>query len=319
MEAALIVGLADLMGGSKFDELPQQTLRMALGDYPHTRALKSNEIKSASVALDFADIKPVYKAFAEMVRKTAYDVSEMAIVTYLQAKSHGKPLVLLPCVMLGRFQHGTLLYNSARGKLALSDLPGRRVGVRSYTQTTGTWLRGHLQNDYGVDIYKVKWVNFEDAHVLEYRDPPFVERAGEDKNLLKMVQDGELDAGIFGAELPTDPRLKSIIEDPDAETERWRAKHGVVPLNHMVVVTEKPVAIAARYGAGGLPDAEAVEGGGRRAEAGRDRLPSFRRGGLPAGAQDDHRLCGPAEAHPAAVRGRRTVRRHHPGACLTQM
>ena len=149
-----------------------------------------------------------------MVRKTAYDVSEMAIVTFLQAKSHGKPLVLMPCVMLGRFQHGTLLYNSARGKLSLSDLPGRRVGVRSYTQTTGTWLRGHLQNDYGVDIYRVNWVNFEDAHVLEYRDPPFVERAAEDKNLLKMVQDGELDAGIFGAELPTDPRLKSVIEDP---------------------------------------------------------------------------------------------------------
>jgi 4,5-dihydroxyphthalate decarboxylase len=74
--------------------------------------------------------------------------------------------------------------------------------------------------------------------VLEYRDPPFVERAADGKNLLKMVQDGELDAGIFGAELPTDPRLKSVIEDPDAETRRWRAQHGVVPLNHMVCVTE---------------------------------------------------------------------------------
>jgi 4,5-dihydroxyphthalate decarboxylase len=113
------------------------------------------------------------------------------------------------------------------------------VGVRSYTQTTGTWLRGHLQNDYGVDVSRVHWVNFEDAHVLEYRDPPFVERAAEGKTLLGMVQDGELDAGIFGAELPSDPRLKSIIDDPEAETRRWRAKHGVVPLNHMVVVTQK--------------------------------------------------------------------------------
>jgi len=216
----------------------QQALHIAIGDYPHTAALKNNAIKSDRVALDFADIKPVYKAFAEMVRKTAYDVSEMAIVTFLQAKSLGKPLVLMPCVMLGRFQHGTLLYNSERGKLSLSDLPGRRVGVRSYTQTTGAWLRGHLQNDYGVDIYRVNWVNFEDAHVLEYRDPPFVERAGDGKTLLQMVQDGELDAGIFGAELPADPRLKSVIEDPEAETKRWQASHGVVPLNHMVCVTE---------------------------------------------------------------------------------
>ena len=189
----------------------------------------------------------MYKAFAEMVRKTAYDVSEMAIVTYLQAKSHGKPLVLMPCVMLGRFQHGTLLYNSARGKL-VAVRSARHAGsaCAPTRQTTGTWLRGHLQNDYGVDIYRVNWVNFEDAHVLEYRDPPFVERAGDDKNLLKMVQDGELDAGIFGAELPADPRLKSVIEDPDAETERWQAKHGVVPLNHMVVRDRKPVAIEAR-------------------------------------------------------------------------
>ena len=215
-----------------------QALHIALGDYPHTVALKNNTIKSDRVALDFTGITPVYKAFAEMVRKTAYDVSEMAIVTFLQAKSLGKPLVLMPCVMLGRFQHGTLLYNSERGKLSMADLPGRRVGVRSYTQTTGAWLRGHLQNDYGVDIYRVNWVNFEDAHVLEYRDPPFVERAGDGKTLLAMVQDGELDAGIFGAELPADPRLKSVIEDPEAETRRWQAEHGVVPLNHMVCVTE---------------------------------------------------------------------------------
>jgi 4,5-dihydroxyphthalate decarboxylase len=216
----------------------QQTLRIALGDYPHTAALRNKTVTSEQVALDFADITPVYKAFAGMARQQAYDVSEMAIVTYLQAKAFGKPLVLLPCVMLGRFQHGTLLYNAERGTLSLADLPGRRVGVRSYTQTTGTWLRGHLQNDYGVDIGGIHWVNFEDAHVLEYRDPPFVERAADGKNLLAMVQHGELDAGIFGAELPNDPRLKSVIEDPVAETRRWHARHGVVPLNHMVVVTE---------------------------------------------------------------------------------
>jgi 4,5-dihydroxyphthalate decarboxylase len=216
----------------------QETLRIALGDYPHTEALHKKRITSDRVALNFVGLDPVYKSFAEMVRRSAYDVSEMAIVTYLQAKSHGKPLVLLPCVMLGRFQHGTLLYNTERGALSMADLPGRRVGVRSYTQTTGTWLRGHLQNDYGVDVSRMKWVNFEDAHVQEYRDPPFVERAGDDKNLLEMVQGGELDAGIFGAELPADPRLKSLIADAGAEALRWSAKHGVVPLNHMVVVTE---------------------------------------------------------------------------------
>jgi 4,5-dihydroxyphthalate decarboxylase len=218
----------------------QQTtrLRVALGDYAHTMPLKRKEIASPSIAFDFSEIKPVYKAFGAMIRELAFDVSEMAIVTYLQAKSHGKPIVLLPAVMMGRFQHHCMLYNAEHGRITPSDLSGRRVGVRSFAQTTGVWLRGHLQNDYGVDIGRVHWVSFEDAHVKEFRDPPGVERAGEDKNLGKMVISGELAAGIYGAELPDDKRLQSVIPDPEAAARQWHAKHGVVPLNHMVVVPE---------------------------------------------------------------------------------
>jgi 4,5-dihydroxyphthalate decarboxylase len=219
--------------------LTQMTrLRVALGDYPHTMPLKKKEIASQSIAFDFNEIQPVFKVFGTMVRERAFDVSEMAIVTYLQAKSHGKPLVLLPAVMMGRFQHHCMLYNAGEGRITPFDLPGRRVGVRSFAQTTGVWLRGHLQNDYGVDIGRVQWVTFEDAHVNEFRDPPGVERAGADKNLGKMLLNGELAAGIYGAELPDDRRLQSVIPDPETAARQWHAKHGVVPLNHMVVVTE---------------------------------------------------------------------------------
>jgi 4,5-dihydroxyphthalate decarboxylase len=214
------------------------TLRIALEDYPHTTPLKQREIVSDSIAFDFNDVKPVHKVFGQMVRERAFDVSEMAIVTYLLAKAHGKPLVLLPAVMMGRFQHNCMLYNAERGAITPSDLPGRRVGVRSFGQTTGVWLRGHLQNDYGVDPSLVHWVTFEDAHVAEYRDPPGVERAGADKDLNKMALDGGLDAAIYGAELPDDKRLQSVIPNPDAAVQQWHAKHGVVPINHMVVVTE---------------------------------------------------------------------------------
>src|ERR1019366_4241840 len=183
-------------------------LRVALGDYAHTVPLKNKQIASQSVTFDFNEVKPVYKVFGTMVRERAFDVSEMAIVTYLQAKSYGKPLVLLPAVMMGRFQHHCMLYNAERGRITPSDLPGRRVGVRSFAQTTGVWLRGHLQNDYGVDIGRVQWVSFEDAHVNEFRDPAGVERAGQEQNLGKMVLAGELAAGIYGAELPDDKRLQ---------------------------------------------------------------------------------------------------------------
>src|SRR6185295_14469028 len=98
------------------------------------------------------DIKPANKFFKPMVRELKFDISEMADVTAIQAKAYGKPSVLIPATVMGRSQHGTLLYNAARGTLTPSDLPGKRIGVRSYSQTTSTWLRGILQNDYGVDI-----------------------------------------------------------------------------------------------------------------------------------------------------------------------
>jgi 4,5-dihydroxyphthalate decarboxylase len=84
----------------------------------------------------------------------------------------------------------------------------------------------------------VQWVTFEDAHVKEFRDPAGVERAGADKNLSKMVLEGELAAGIYGQELPDDKRFQSVIPEPEAAARQWYAKHRVVPINHMVVVTE---------------------------------------------------------------------------------
>jgi 4,5-dihydroxyphthalate decarboxylase len=215
------------------------TLRAVLGDYPHTLPLKRGEIVSPSIRLAFEDIKPISRAFKPMVREQRFDVSELALVTFFQAKAYGKPLVLLPAVMLGRFQHGCMLYNAERGKLAPADLPGRRIGVRAYSQTTGVWLRGILQQEYGVDCRTMKWITFEDAHVAEYRDPEWAERAPEGKNLTDMLLAGEIDAAIYGAEMPDDPRLQSVIPDPDAAARDWYRKHGVVPVNHLVTVTGK--------------------------------------------------------------------------------
>jgi 4,5-dihydroxyphthalate decarboxylase len=214
------------------------TLSAAFDDYPHTLPLKHGEINSPRVAFAFSDIKPANRFFKPMVRELKFDVSEMAIATYVQAKAYGKPLVLMPATMMGRFQHGTILCNAAR-PLTPAELAGKRIGVRSYSQTTAVWVRGILENDYGVDLDKVRWVTFEDGHVAEYHEPERVERAGADKNLLKMLRAGELDAAIYGADLPNDPTLKSLIPDAEAAAQRWYARHTVVPINHMVVVTEK--------------------------------------------------------------------------------
>jgi 4,5-dihydroxyphthalate decarboxylase len=210
-------------------------LRTLLGDHPGTAALKNGSIRSDLVEFDFASYSPTNKGFKPMVREAAFDVSEMAIVTFLMAKSFGKPMVLLPDVVLARFQHGHALYNARAGKLAPRGLNGKRVGIRSFTTTTGAWLRGILANDYGVDLDSIDWVTFEEAHVAEFVDT--TKRAPAGKQIIQMLIDGELDA-VLG-EKSDHPDLKPLFADVAAEERAWFEKHGVVPINHMVVVSRR--------------------------------------------------------------------------------
>jgi 4,5-dihydroxyphthalate decarboxylase len=208
-------------------------LRTLLATYPHTAPLKNGDVTSARVTLDFKDVKPVWSGFKAMVRRQEFDVSEMAVVTYLIAKSFGKPMVLLPAVMTGRIQHAWAIYNGERGTLTPADLKGRRVGIRSFTTTTGAWLRGMFANDYGLDLASVRWITFEEPHVAEYVDT--TERAPEGKTIVAMLLDGEIDA-VLG-DRSDDPRVKSLFGDPVAAAQAWYQKHRIVPLNHMVVVS----------------------------------------------------------------------------------
>ncbi|HEU0291028.1 MAG TPA: phosphate ABC transporter substrate-binding protein, partial [Burkholderiales bacterium] len=209
-----------------------------LGDHPTTLALKRGEVASPRVALGIADVPQAFVAFKRVVRDLEFDVAELAIVTYLMAKAHGKPYVLLPVVVLSRFQHPFLVYNAARGELSPGDLKGKRIGIRSYSVTTTMWLRGVLMNDHGLDINSVKWVTTEEAHVAEFRDPPNVQRAPAGRELLSMLLDGELDAMVLGDKTLNDPRLRRLIPDPDQAAQEWHARNRAIQINHMVVVKD---------------------------------------------------------------------------------
>lgn len=212
-----------------------QTLRIALGNYPHVTAVKARA-SFGSVNADFVDVAPINRAFAPMARELAFDLSELALVTFLQAKACGKPLVLLPVAVAARFQETALLCRSDDASIAgPADLAGRRVGVRSYSQTTGVWLRGILMEDFGVQPEAVRWITFEGAHVAECEDPPWAERARPDGDLLAMLREGELDAVVVGNDRPDDPALRNVFPDPAAAADRFWSRHGFVPVNHVVV------------------------------------------------------------------------------------
>lgn len=211
-------------------------LRAAIGAYPHTAALRTGAVTSLRLRLDFADVSSISRAFAPMVRQARYDVSEMAIATFLMARSLGKPLVLLPVVLAARFQEGALLCRADSSLRDPSGLRGCHVGVRAYSQTTGMWLRGILAESYGVSAQDIRWVTFEDAHVEEYHDPAWVERAPPGSDLLHMLCTGVLDAAIVGNDMPENPGLRTVFPDPAAAGEAFRNRHGFMPVNHMLTM-----------------------------------------------------------------------------------
>src|SRR2546421_3589887 len=206
-------------------------LKTLMGDHEVTKQFKTRTDK-----FNFVEVKgSAAQFFKRVVRNLEFDVAEMAIITHLIAKAHDKPYRLLPFTVLAPFQHPFLVYNAARGALAPEDLHGKRVGVRSYSVTTGAWIRHILAEEHRVDISRIHWVTFEEAHVAEFRDPPNVERAPAGKEIGAMLQAGELDAAIMPA-VPTDPNLKPLIRDPEAAGKRWGEKHHAIQLNHLVVV-----------------------------------------------------------------------------------
>ena len=212
-------------------------LKTLLCEYPNTRALRNGALVPTGFQFAFADVKVANRAFKRAVRELEFDIAELALVTSFQARAHGKPLALLPAVVgAGRFQHHCLVYNAERPRITVANLAGKRIGIRAHAQTTVTWVRGVLSDDYGVPLDRVQWVTFEDGHLAEFPDPPSFERAPAGKTMVGMLLAGELDAAIIGTELPEDPRLQPVLPDPHAAAQAWSARHGMLPINHMVAV-----------------------------------------------------------------------------------
>jgi len=212
-------------------------LNTLLGNYANVLAMKDGRVKSDLIDFDFPDFPVANRGFKPLVREHRFDCAELAIVTFLQAREYGLPYVLVPATVVGRGQLHTVAYDAERGVKKPSDLNGGSFGVRAYTQTTGIWVRGILAEDYGVDWSKVKITTMEDPHVAQYKDPSFVNRAPETKQLPQMLIDGEIDAALIGDKFP-DPRFKTLVPDAEAANKAWAEKNGGVPINHMVVVRE---------------------------------------------------------------------------------
>ena len=222
---------------------PRPPLRALLGDYPNTHALRRGQLTSPLAPLEFADIPVPNKAFKRVVRDVEFDVAEIALMTFLMARSRGVPLKLLPVVVFSRNPLPHLICNLERRRLSPDDLPRCRIGVRSYMTTTAIWIRALLKSQFAARLDTVEWVTFEESHVAGVPEPPGVRRIAPSADLLTMLRDGAIDAAIVDP-IPADVRFGSVVPDPEAAFVAWCRQHGARPLNHLLVVRESIAADA---------------------------------------------------------------------------
>jgi 4,5-dihydroxyphthalate decarboxylase len=237
----------------------QPNLKIAIGTYGHTRALKWGDVRIDGVDPAFVEVVPIIGAFRRMVRDVEFDICEMAPTTYMIARALGAPYIALPIFLMRRFHHGGFVVRPDAGIKVPKDLEGKKVGVRAYSVTTGVWTRGIFVNEYGLDSSKVTWVVDDEEHVTTLKLPPNVVHAPEGKSLQSMMKAGEIQAGFTGpagvgragppisgwdkagaaaAAADTYPELIADVEKVEAD---WFRNSGIYPIHGLIVVKDEHI------------------------------------------------------------------------------
>ena len=219
-------------------DAPLITLKTVTRTQGNNQALKDGTVVPQGFRFEFEEVPVLIDAFRRMVRGMEFDVSEMALTTYVCARSFGKRFTALPIFLVRAFHHGAILHNVDAGIRTPKDLEGRRVGVnRGYTVTTGLWARNVLEREHGVDLSKITWVLSGDEHVAEYRPPANVVPIEAGRKMADLLASGELVAAI-GVESDS-PHVRPLI--PNAKEAGYEAlrSRGHYPINHLVVVKDE--------------------------------------------------------------------------------
>lgn len=198
-------------------------------------AVKDGRVQPEGFTFEFEEVPVLPQAFRRMVRNLEFDVSEMALTTYLTAREHGVEFTALPIFLVRGFHHGAILHNTKAGIRSPKDLEGKKVGVnRGYTVTTGVWARAVLQDQYGVDLDKITWVLSGDEHVQSWQAPGNVVPLEAGKKMEDLLESGEIPAAIgISSDSPDVQPLIANADDVGLDALRTS---GHYPINHLIVV-----------------------------------------------------------------------------------
>lgn len=215
-------------------------LTAAVGDYDLHRSLILGEVQPDGVDLTVLTLRSEERHWRTL-RNLEFDIAELSMSSYLLLRNEPQPpLIAIPVFPHRRFRHSYLFVNPHKNIKSPKDLQGKRIGLRSWQATMGVWTRGILQEEYGVDLRSVDWYT-QDEEIMEVQPEGFrIQRVAENKDVEKMLLDGELDAFIF-PDIPKsfllgNPNIDRLFSDHKQEEIRYFRKTGIFPIMHTVVI-----------------------------------------------------------------------------------
>ncbi len=215
-------------------------LTLACGAYDLLRALIEGAVVPPGIDLNVLTMASPER-HGRMLRHVEFDVCELSLVAYLVARDQGKPFTAISAFPHRRFRHGYMVKRANCGVEKPADLNGKRVGLDTLQNSAGLWMRGILQDHYGVDLKTIEW------WCQEEEDIPFepakwmrVKRVPKGKNIDQMLLDGELEGALYPETLPSisnrSPKAAPLFPNPkEAEIEYYK-KSGIFPIMHTVVI-----------------------------------------------------------------------------------
>ena len=221
-------------------------ITLACGLYDRMQALYTGEVKPEGIDLNFRIEDFPRKLFDHAMGTQEFDVCEMSSADYITRVSKGDcPFVAIPVFPSKMFRHNMIAINRRSGIRVPKDLEGKRVGVMRYTMTAAVWQRGHLQNDYGVDLSKIHWVegsiNSPGSHGVPTIIPPGTsfERNTSGKSMSDLLAEGKVDATI-GTHLPnsrfTSADVVRLFPDFREVEKEYYKRTRIFPIMHIIAI-----------------------------------------------------------------------------------
>jgi 4,5-dihydroxyphthalate decarboxylase len=218
-------------------------LTLACGDYELVRPLLERKVEVDGVDLTMLTDMDSATRHWRFLRNNEFDVAEVSISSYLAARDNDWPFRAIPVFLHRRFRHGFMFINTGKGIAKPGDLKGRRIGVKTLMTSAILWMRGLLQNEYGVPLDSIEWVA-ELNNDVDVQLPPDTKytRLPRDKSVETMLAEGELDA-VFHSDLikpflAKDPRVARLFADPKAEEMAYYKRTGIFPIMHVLGIRQ---------------------------------------------------------------------------------